>query len=56
MIDVSGLVAYMLSENPSLSTDTFGMKKLIMNTAITIKTDVGNVLLANNGFKGNNIQ
>ncbi|CCX08368.1 peptidase S8/S53 domain-containing protein [Pyronema domesticum] len=49
---VSGLVAYMLSMNPSLATNPIAMKQLIMDTAVPISIDKGTVLLANNGFKG----
>lgn len=51
-LDVSGLVAYMLSMNPSLATNPIAMKQLIMDTAVPISIDKGTVLLANNGFKG----
>jgi cerevisin len=53
-LDVSGLVAYLLSQNPNLATDPAGMKNLLIQMATPITIDKGTVLLANNGFKGNN--
>ncbi|KAA8895618.1 peptidase S8/S53 domain-containing protein [Sphaerosporella brunnea] len=47
---VTGLLAYLLSQNPDLKTDTQGMKKLLLSTAGKLSTDKGTVPFANNGF------
>lgn len=50
VLDVTGLMAVLLSENPGLKLDPAGMKKLLIRTAGHIQTDKGNVTFANNGF------
>lgn len=49
--DVAGLVAYMLSAHPELKDDAAGMKKLITDTATSIKIDKGTVKMAFNGVE-----
>lgn len=50
--DVTGLIAYLLSENPELRDDTAGMKAKLLASAINLSTDKGTIKFANNGFSG----
>ncbi|TGZ80886.1 subtilisin-like protein [Ascodesmis nigricans] len=47
---VTGLMAYMLSQDSSLKTDPAALKEKVLKSAIEIQTDVGRVKVANNGF------
>lgn len=51
MLDVTGLMAYYLGQDASLKTNTAALKAKILDSALTLQTDVGVVKVVNNGFR-----